>query len=174
MYLVYVPYTHARCEYKKMRVHVQQQRPESPIVIGNSGLCCCTCTRITYSEHQLTPLCVDFVIIVFFLYVSGETFVTRKITRGVAKIFLGQQEELQLGNLDAKRDWGHAKDYVEVRFFLFFLPLLYFASLKGVNVSPFFFSLSILYSACLKGVKVFLFFSFLFSLLFCIFKRCEG
>ncbi|KAL8581122.1 hypothetical protein ACOMHN_033570 [Nucella lapillus] len=43
----------------------------------------------------------------------GETFVTRKITRAVAKITLGQQKDLQLGNLDAKRDWGHAKDYVE-------------------------------------------------------------
>ena len=46
--------------------------------------------------------------------VLGETFVTRKITRAVAKISLGQQETLELGNLDAKRDWGHAKDYVEV------------------------------------------------------------
>lgn len=43
----------------------------------------------------------------------GETFVTRKITRGVAKIALGMQSCLYLGNLDAKRDWGHAKDYVE-------------------------------------------------------------
>jgi len=43
----------------------------------------------------------------------GETFVTRKITRGVAKIALGMQEILYMGNLDAKRDWGHAKDYVE-------------------------------------------------------------
>lgn len=43
----------------------------------------------------------------------GETFVTRKITRAVAGIFLGLQEKLYLGNLDAKRDWGHAKDYVE-------------------------------------------------------------
>lgn len=43
----------------------------------------------------------------------GETFVTRKITRGVAKIALGLQDALYLGNLDAKRDWGHAKDYVE-------------------------------------------------------------
>jgi GDPmannose 4,6-dehydratase len=43
----------------------------------------------------------------------GETFVTRKITRGVAKIALGMQEKIFLGNLDAKRDWGHAKDYVE-------------------------------------------------------------
>lgn len=42
----------------------------------------------------------------------GETFVTRKITRAAAKIILGQQKELFLGNLDAKRDWGHAKDYV--------------------------------------------------------------
>lgn len=43
----------------------------------------------------------------------GETFVTRKITRAVAKIGLGLQQQLFLGNLDAKRDWGHAKDYVE-------------------------------------------------------------
>jgi len=42
----------------------------------------------------------------------GETFVTRKITRAVAKIALGLQEILHLGNLDSKRDWGHAKDYV--------------------------------------------------------------
>ena len=43
----------------------------------------------------------------------GETFVTRKITRAVAKISLGMQESMHLGNLDAQRDWGHAKDYVE-------------------------------------------------------------
>ncbi len=43
----------------------------------------------------------------------GETFVTRKITRAVAKMSLGLQDKLFLGNLDAKRDWGHAKDYVE-------------------------------------------------------------
>ena len=43
----------------------------------------------------------------------GETFVTRKITRAVAKIGLGLQDKIYLGNLDARRDWGHAKDYVE-------------------------------------------------------------
>ena len=43
----------------------------------------------------------------------GETFVTRKITRAAAAIHLGKQDKLYLGNLDAKRDWGHAKDYVE-------------------------------------------------------------
>jgi GDPmannose 4,6-dehydratase len=43
----------------------------------------------------------------------GETFVTRKITRAVAKISLGMQEKLFMGNLDAERDWGHAQDYVE-------------------------------------------------------------
>jgi GDPmannose 4,6-dehydratase len=43
----------------------------------------------------------------------GETFVTRKITRGVAKIALGMQDKIYLGNLDARRDWGHAKDYVD-------------------------------------------------------------
>lgn len=45
--------------------------------------------------------------------VRGETFVTRKITRAAAKISLGLQEKLYLGNLDAERDWGHAKDYIE-------------------------------------------------------------
>jgi GDPmannose 4,6-dehydratase len=45
--------------------------------------------------------------------IRGETFVTRKITRAVSKISLGMQEKLFLGNLDAERDWGHAKDYVE-------------------------------------------------------------
>ncbi|ABO18067.1 GDP-mannose 4,6-dehydratase [Prochlorococcus marinus] len=45
----------------------------------------------------------------------GETFVTRKITRGLARIDQGLDEILYLGNLDAKRDWGHAKDYVEVQ-----------------------------------------------------------
>jgi GDPmannose 4,6-dehydratase len=43
----------------------------------------------------------------------GETFVTRKITRGVAKIAMGMQDKIFLGNLNARRDWGHAKDYVE-------------------------------------------------------------
>ena len=45
--------------------------------------------------------------------IRGETFVTRKITRAVAQIALGDLETIHLGNLDAKRDWGHAKDYVE-------------------------------------------------------------
>jgi GDPmannose 4,6-dehydratase len=45
--------------------------------------------------------------------IRGETFVTRKITRAAARIALGLQEELYLGNLSAKRDWGHARDYVE-------------------------------------------------------------
>ena len=43
----------------------------------------------------------------------GETFVTRKITRGVAKISLGMQDKLFMGNIDSERDWGHARDYVE-------------------------------------------------------------
>ncbi|MGV7930872.1 MAG: GDP-mannose 4,6-dehydratase [Spirochaetota bacterium] len=45
--------------------------------------------------------------------IRGETFVTRKITRAVARIALGMQKRLYLGNLDSKRDWGHARDYVE-------------------------------------------------------------
>jgi GDPmannose 4,6-dehydratase len=44
----------------------------------------------------------------------GETFVTRKITRAVSRIALGLQDKFYLGNLDAKRDWGHAKDYVRM------------------------------------------------------------
>ena len=46
--------------------------------------------------------------------IRGETFVTRKITRAISKIALNQQDKFYIGNLDAKRDWGHAKDYVRV------------------------------------------------------------
>ncbi|MBU0964830.1 MAG: GDP-mannose 4,6-dehydratase [Proteobacteria bacterium] len=50
--------------------------------------------------------------------VRGETFVTRKITRGLARIRLGLQDTLYLGNLNAKRDWGHARDYVEMQWLM--------------------------------------------------------
>ena len=50
--------------------------------------------------------------------VRGETFVTRKITRALARISLGLQDTVYLGNLDAKRDWGHAKDYVEMQWLM--------------------------------------------------------
>ena len=50
--------------------------------------------------------------------IRGETFVTRKITRGLARIKLKLQECLYLGNLDAKRDWGHARDYVEMQWLM--------------------------------------------------------
>ena len=50
--------------------------------------------------------------------VRGENFVTRKITRALARIKLGLQKQLYLGNLDAKRDWGHAKDYVEMQWLM--------------------------------------------------------
>lgn len=50
--------------------------------------------------------------------VRGETFVTRKITRALARISLGLQDTLYLGNLDAKRDWGHAKDYVRMQWMM--------------------------------------------------------
>ncbi len=50
--------------------------------------------------------------------IRGETFVTRKITRAVARIGLGLQDKLFLGNLSAKRDWGHAKDYVEAMYLM--------------------------------------------------------
>jgi GDPmannose 4,6-dehydratase len=48
----------------------------------------------------------------------GETFVTRKITRGLARIKVGLQDALFLGNLDAKRDWGHARDYIEMQWLM--------------------------------------------------------
>ncbi|TAJ12432.1 GDP-mannose 4,6-dehydratase [Marinilabiliaceae bacterium JC017] len=50
--------------------------------------------------------------------IRGETFVTRKITRAVARIALGLQDKLYLGNLSAKRDWGHAKDYVKAMYLM--------------------------------------------------------
>jgi len=50
--------------------------------------------------------------------VRGETFVTRKITRALARIKLGLQKSLFLGNLEAKRDWGHAKDFVEAQWLM--------------------------------------------------------
>lgn len=52
----------------------------------------------------------------------GETFVTRKITRALARIHLGLQDCLYLGNLDAKRDWGHARDYVEMQWLMLQQP----------------------------------------------------
>lgn len=48
----------------------------------------------------------------------GETFVTRKIVRALSRISVGLQKELELGNLNAKRDWGHAKDYVEAMYLM--------------------------------------------------------
>ena len=50
--------------------------------------------------------------------IRGETFVTRKVTRAIARIALGQQEALFLGNMSAKRDWGHAKDYVRAMYLI--------------------------------------------------------
>ena len=50
--------------------------------------------------------------------IRGETFVTRKITRALARIKLGLQDCLYLGNLDAKHDWGHARDYVEMQWLM--------------------------------------------------------
>ena len=54
--------------------------------------------------------------------VRGETFVTRKITRGLARIALGIQPYITMGNLDAKRDWGHAKDFVEAQWLMLQAP----------------------------------------------------
>ena len=52
----------------------------------------------------------------------GETFVTRKITRGIARILAGKDKKIYLGNLDAKRDWGYAKDYVEAMWLMLQQP----------------------------------------------------
>lgn len=54
--------------------------------------------------------------------IRGETFVTRKITRGLARIKLGLQDQIFLGNLNARRDWGHAKDYVEMQWLMLQQP----------------------------------------------------
>jgi GDPmannose 4,6-dehydratase len=50
--------------------------------------------------------------------IRGETFVTRKITRAASKIALGMQDKIFLGNLNAQRDWGHAKDYIEAMYLM--------------------------------------------------------
>jgi GDPmannose 4,6-dehydratase len=50
--------------------------------------------------------------------IRGETFVTRKITRAISRIALGMQEQLFLGNLSSKRDWGHAKDYIRAMYLI--------------------------------------------------------
>jgi GDPmannose 4,6-dehydratase len=54
--------------------------------------------------------------------IRGETFVTRKITRAAARIKLGLQTKLFLGNLDARRDWGHARDYIEAQWLILQQP----------------------------------------------------
>jgi GDPmannose 4,6-dehydratase len=54
--------------------------------------------------------------------VRGETFVTRKVTRALARILLGLQDCLYIGNLDSRRDWGHARDYVEAMWLMLQQP----------------------------------------------------
>ncbi|MCU0586203.1 MAG: GDP-mannose 4,6-dehydratase [Desulfobacterales bacterium] len=54
--------------------------------------------------------------------IRGETFVTRKVTRGLARIKLGLQEKIHIGNLDARRDWGHARDYVQAMWLMLQQP----------------------------------------------------
>lgn len=53
----------------------------------------------------------------------GRTFVTRKITHAIAQIKCGKAQDIVLGNIDSKRDWGHAKDYVEVLTILFVMKI---------------------------------------------------
>jgi len=70
----------------------------------------------------------------------GETFVTRKITRAVSRIVAGKQDKLYLGNLDAKRDWGYAKDYVEgwqpKVTFAQLVELMVLADLEAIGLDP--------------------------------------
>lgn len=66
----------------------------------------------------------------------GENFVTRKITRSVAKISLGLLDVVELGNLDSQRDWGHAKDYVEV-IFMVVLSLISFTKTSLMIITLF-------------------------------------
>jgi len=54
--------------------------------------------------------------------IRGETFVTRKITRGLARVVLGMEDSVRLGNLNARRDWGHARDYVEAQWLMLQQP----------------------------------------------------
>lgn len=70
----------------------------------------------------------------------GPTFVTRKVTRAVARIYLGMQDVLTLGNLDATRDWGHARDYVEAMWLMTQQPKpddYVVATGKGISVRAF-------------------------------------
>lgn len=83
--------------------------PRSPYAVAKV---CAHMMTVNYREaHGLFACCG-----ILFNHESprrGENFVTRKVTRGVAQILAGQANELRLGNLDAKRDWGHAQEYVE-------------------------------------------------------------
>ena len=65
-----------------------------------------------------------------------ETFVTRKITRGLANIAMGLQSKLQLGNLNSERDWGHAKDYVEMQYLMLQQKGIRTLSLPRENNTP--------------------------------------
>jgi GDPmannose 4,6-dehydratase len=66
----------------------------------------------------------------------GETFVSRKITRGVARLVLGLQQKIYMGNLDAKRDWGHARDYIEAMYLILQQPVAQdFVIATGVTTS---------------------------------------
>lgn len=75
-----------------------------------------SCHYLTNIHYHLSVcLCLSLSLLSLSLFFPGANFVTRKISRSVAKVHLGQLESISLGNLDSKRDWGHAKDYVEVR-----------------------------------------------------------
>lgn len=73
------------------------------------------CVRVRVLPASMVPSLTCRLSVFLPARLSGPTFVTRKITRAVARIKRGLQKTLYLGNLDAKRDWGHARDYVRVR-----------------------------------------------------------
>jgi len=85
------------------------------------------------------------------MIIKGQTFVTRKITRAVANIYLGYQDTVIIGNLEAKRDWGHARDYVEVIFFYFIL-FIYNNNLLYIYIILY--NINILYKLCISSRQI--------------------
>jgi GDPmannose 4,6-dehydratase len=76
-----------------------------------------SCTKVNYREAY-NMFTTNGILFNHESPIRGETFVTRKITRAAARIYMGVQDKLFLGNLNAQRDWGHAKDYVEAMYLI--------------------------------------------------------
>lgn len=101
-----------KCLAKCRQFHSRKQRLFTPVVLTPAPRYIAHWQTINYRESYGLFACNG----ILFNHESprrGETFVTRKITRAVARILAGSQKKLYMGNLDAKRDWGYAKDYVQ-------------------------------------------------------------